>query len=239
MKLYVENLLGINITLSSRETILEYIKKFLIEATKKPRKPFIIVTPNSEQIVFARHDTEFKRILNQADVAIPDGFPVARLLNILRIPGVEFMEDLVAMAAKEGYRIGLIGGRADLAIKALACLQKKYQRLEGWAIEPESFNLTDVIRKIQVTDVKIVFVGLGAPKQEFYIDTISKQCPIVLMSVGGSFDIIAGKIQRAPMFIRSIGFEWAWRLVKEPWRWRRQVALVKFVWLVVRHRRMV
>ncbi len=236
MSLNAGKILEINITLDSKETILENIKKYLNESSKITRKSFVIVTPNSEQIVLACNNPLLKKILNQADVSLPDGFPIARTLHISRIPGVEFMEDLVELASKQSYRIGLIGGQDGLAVKAFECLQKKYHGLQGWAIKPESYTFPRIVKKIKESGVKIVFVGLGAPKQEFFIEKILKQCPVVFMSVGGSFDIIAGKIQRAPFLIRSIGFEWAWRLFQEPWRWRRQLALLTFVGLVIKEK---
>jgi N-acetylglucosaminyldiphosphoundecaprenol N-acetyl-beta-D-mannosaminyltransferase len=85
----------------------------------------------------------------------------------------------------------------------------------------------------------MVFVGMGAPKQEVFIEALAQalvqskySLPVMFMAVGGSFDIITGRLRRAPLFIRSIGFEWAWRLFQEPWRWRRQLALLKFIVLV-------
>ena len=91
-------------------------------------------------------------------------------------------------------------------------------------------------------------MGLGAPKQEEFIERLAREMSLrsraksrekqslILMSVGGSFDIITGRLKRAPLLIRSIGFEWAWRLAVEPWRWRRQLALVKFIVLVLREK---
>jgi len=263
MKLPVVNILGINITLQSRETLLEEVKKYLDQSDKKPQKSLIIFTPNTEQLVLAQKNIVFANVLNQADIAIPDTGGVVWAGHMLTkngpkqaIPGVEFLEDLAAIAANRNVPIGLIGGRGDAVVKAFESLRNKYDGLDGWAIEPESFNVTDIVKKIQITGTKIVFVGLGAPKQEVFIEALSHQLSVVrqsdsrklkaegciLMAVGGSFDIIGQKLLRAPEFIRrlrvpffdgKIGFEWMWRLILEPWRWRRQLALVKFVWLVL------
>jgi len=123
----------------------------------------------------------------------------------------------------------------------------------------------NLLQKIQKTNTRLVFVGLGAPKQEYFIEKLTmslrdrsdreaisqndmrsprsvasgdlprddKGRGVVLMSVGGAFDMIAGRIPRAPYVVRSMGLEWLWRLVREPWRWRRQRALLKFIWLVI------
>lgn len=270
MSLKSKKILGISVTTESRENILEYIGKYLEKSSEKRKKPFIIVTPNPEQIVAAQRDPLFAKILNQADVAIPDGIGLAMAIRQRRIPGVEFMEELVKLAAKRGYTIGLIGGRAGVAVEALECLSRRTSGgLRGWAIEPGEMiirqirqmpQIRQMIHKIQKTNTRIVFVGLGAPKQEYFMERLARQLSlrvpsdgtkqslgiatsarlagpprndsVVLMAVGGAFDMIAGRTPRAPSFVRTVGLEWLWRLVREPWRFRRQLALLRFFWLV-------
>ncbi len=313
MGLNAVKMLGISITSSSKKEILEFLQKYLLQRQKAKgkrqklkAKPLVIVTPNPEQIVLAQKNTHFAQILNQADVALPDGVGVvwaSRFLTLTHrhadtstlaraIPGVEFMGDLVTLAAKQGYRLALIGGRGGVAVEALECLRRRHPGLVGWAedgpelqirpIRPASpelqrgepisqsdqsmqqFNnvtmqqfeggpigkyIKEIVRKIRSTQTRIIFVGLGAPKQELFIQALSRQLSVVsqaesrklksdgsvvLMVVGGSFDIITGRIPRAPQFIRNFGLEWLWRLVRQPWRFKRQLALVKFVFLVLR-----
>lgn len=266
MSLNSQKILGVRVTTDTREKVLEYIQKYLSQhilparqPSKKRVKPFVIVTPNPEQIVLAQRNKRFLEILNRADVALPDGIGVQLASRLLsgardlsgvrsRIHGVDFMKDLVGIAADRGVRIGLIGGFDDLAVKTLECLQQEYPRLQGWAAEgPELLvdsegNMEgpteDYWKQLRETmdrnKVGILFVGLGAPKQEFFIDKLSPRVPVVCMSVGGSFDLLVGTLKRAPLFIRSIGFEWFWRLVQEPWRWKRQRALMRFIYLILR-----
>jgi N-acetylglucosaminyldiphosphoundecaprenol N-acetyl-beta-D-mannosaminyltransferase len=286
MSLNSQKILGIDITTSPKKIILEYIQKYLSSEIHDGRKmsqniiqPLVIVTPNAEQIVFARSHPYFAKLLNQADVALPDGVGVVFTSRLLRkrtdidnhafvanrIPGVEFMEDLVGIAVNRGSRIGLIGGYRGVADEALECLQKTYPKLQGWAKDGPSIEIgnngeiqikvgnvkssdeyfTQVAEQIVRTKTQMVFVALGAPKQEVFIERLRHELslrfrdsvnPLILMSVGGSFDIIAGRLKRAPVFIRSIGFEWFWRLVAEPWRWRRQLALVTFIFLVLKEK---
>lgn len=283
MGLDTKKILGISITIDSKEKILEEVEKYIKQSQKSKVKPLIIVTPNPEQIVYAQKDKSFADILNQADVALPDGigllianrlvrssqFIVHRKTKLERIPGVEIMEDLVKLAAERGYKIALIGGRGGLAVKALECLSRRTPGLAGWAEDGPEIKLdqldtlgqfvSEIAQKIRTTGVQIVFVGLGAPKQEYFINELvrswfmvhSKKSNqkltsmndepttmnhLVLMSVGGSFDILAGRLQRAPLLIRSIGFEWLWRLLREPWRFRRQLALLRFVFLVLKEK---
>jgi len=269
MGLKSKKILGISITIDSKKTILEYIEKYL---EKSSEKPLHIATPNPEQIVYAQKDKHFLEILNQADVAIPDGIGLALAIRVKRIPGVELMEDLVKLAAIRGYGVGLIGGRGNIAVEALECLIRKFPSLSGWAFEPGEIdlgNLGNLREKIQKTKTRLVFVGLGAPKQEYYIARLARDLSlrgaslgatrqsldlpagkagiaspsersrndgVVLMAVGGSFDIISGRTPRAPWIVRNMGLEWLWRLIREPWRWRRQLALVKFIWMIVREK---
>ncbi|MBU1327039.1 WecB/TagA/CpsF family glycosyltransferase [Patescibacteria group bacterium] len=279
MSLNSIKILGISITIDSKKNILEEVKKYIkqsqkskVKSQKSKGKPLIIATPNPEQVVYAQKDKHFARLLNQADVTLPDGTGIvlaAQFLNgkwqmangkwkLQRIPGVEFMEDLTTMAAKQGYNIGLIGGRGGLAVKALECLSRRTPGLAGWAEDGPEIKLdqldtldqfvSEIAQKIRTTGAQMVFVGFGAPKQEHFIDALARQLSIipaspagrnyqlsiVLMSVGGSFDILAGHIKRAPLLIRLIGLEWFWRLIQEPWRLGRQLALIKFLILVIR-----
>ncbi|KKU87654.1 hypothetical protein A3A64_03010 [Candidatus Gottesmanbacteria bacterium RIFCSPLOWO2_01_FULL_48_11] len=278
MSLHAVKMLGISVTTSPKKEILEFIKKGLEPSAlglgknnKTIQKPIIIVTPNPEQVMLARNDTHVANILNQADVALPDGVGLvwaSRVLSSSRlavsdlrvaraIPGVEFMEDLVELAAKQGYPVALIGGRRGLAVQTLECLQRKHPKLVGWAEDGPELSMQNAKCKMQNGDEKayyealthritesgarIVFVGLGAPKQEFFIEQLKLETvkcklekPLVLMAVGGSFDIIAGRIPRAPQVMRNLGLEWLWRLGAEPWRLKRQLALLRFIFFVLR-----
>lgn len=279
MGLKSKKILGISVTTSPKKEILEDIGKYLekssvgsLKSSEKHQKPLIIVTPNPEQIVLAQEDRDFARILNQADVALPDGEGLVVAIRLLgqssvvrRIAGVEFMEDLVVMASLRGYTVGLIGGRGGVAVKALECLRRKYPRLNGWADESgdinnsyNDYNYYNCYKKLKETNTRLVFVGLGAPKQEYFIEEMVRRWllvhrktenvhnaqrtnelthhSLVLMAVGGSFDIISGRMPRAPAALRAVGLEWLWRLIRQPWRWRRQLRLLQFLWLVVREK---
>lgn len=278
MGLIKKNILGINITIDSKQKVLEEIQKYLFPSPiahergeKVKRTPLVIVTPNPEQIVAATGDKPFAQMLNRADVAVPDGIGIIWAGRILdkkndateqdtltgRISGVDLMQDMVDMAAKQRVKIALIGGRGNLAVKALECLHRDHVGLLGWAEEMPELGISSsqqleiknggpiedligkTVRKIIETRTTMVFVGLGAPKQEYAVDMLKKYLigagvdhPVVLMVVGGSFDMIAGVTPRAPTWIRQSGLEWFWRLMKEPWRWKRQMALLRFIQLV-------
>lgn len=243
--------LGISILTSSKNEILEEIQKYLSQERKISQKSLKIFTPNTEQLVFAHKNTKFFDVLNRADITLPDSSGIVWASTILTknhiatpIPGVEFMEDLVQVAQNCHVPIGLIGGRDNLAVDTLSCLRQKYNLLsDSWAENGPEFemeHLPDDLyferlgRRILREGTRIVFVAFGPPKQEYFIERLSKEVHgVVLMVVGGSFDILSGRLHRAPVIMRRFGLEWLWRLILEPWRIKRQLALVEFVWLVI------
>lgn len=258
MKLTKKQLLGVNITQNSKEEILSVIAEYVHEGSGAMKKtPLVIVTPNPEQLVEASNNTPFQLLLNRADIAIPDGVGIVfgmkfiRGVNLARFAGIDCMSDLIRMANKQHDTIGFVGGQHEVAHKALITLQSSYIELHGWSEQPKSFahvdeitssDMNKIVRRIIESQTRFVFVGLGAPKQEAFIDVLKKHLvkahagPVVLMAVGGSFDMIAGMTSRASERIQRMGLEWLHRLLHEPWRWKRQQALIRFVFLVFRER---
>ncbi|HVZ11995.1 MAG TPA: WecB/TagA/CpsF family glycosyltransferase [Patescibacteria group bacterium] len=236
-------LLGVKITTASEEEILEYIEKKLSERSKTGTKNLpgdrqvVIFTPNPEQIVAAQFDNSLKSLLNSADIALPDGVGVvvgARLLGLpirRRIAGVDFMKSLTQHLQKHDLSIskrpvvtGLIGSQEGVAVEAGKRLQKISPKMTiGYA--------SDVYdrEKMSASGVDILYVGLGFPKQEKWIESHKSEVPAtVLMAVGGSFDFLSERVVRAPAFLRKIGLEWLFRLVRQPWRIFRQLRLAVF-----------
>jgi len=253
MKLSKKTLLGVGITTSPQSEILGFVDEFLSCVSKQGKETScIVVTPNPEQIVLAQKKETFKTILNSADIALPDGAGVVWALKriygmpLMRITGVDFMEELCEYASTHHIPMAFIGSRGGVAEKAFSRLQEKYHGLIGFGQDGPEMDLNlssdiekkyrkEVSEKIRKNNCRIVFVGLGAPKQEFFIDAIRHMIPnTIFMSVGGSFDVFAGKIRRAPKSVQHLGFEWLWRLIQEPWRIVRQKALLTFLFLVLR-----
>lgn len=277
------SILGIFVTTGSKAIVLKEIEKYLAVTPagrkKKPVSaypPMQIMTPNPEQIVRSVQQKAFAVLLNQADLAIPDGIGVSWAARITgagghvgRLSGSDLMDDLVNLAAEKGLGIGLIGGPPGLADVALECLRKKHTTLTGMALtmpeirlqhgkiseddkisysyapeNPEICRILDhTARKLMDRNLRIVFIGMGAPKQEWVMHELSRRLitmgsnkPIVLMAVGGTFAFVAGKLPRAPRWVRNIGLEWLWRLILEPWRIGRQLSLVVFVLYVIRQK---
>lgn len=224
-------ILGVKVNNATKEEALEFIKRGLIKGGKKIK----IFTPNPEIIAFAGNNKRFKTILNTSDLALPDGMGVIWAGKLLgrnfkeRIAGADFMEMLCQTAEKQGLTVGLMGGGAKIAERTAECLLRKYPKLKivftssEWALKGAAID--------------ILFVAFGFPKQEQWIYENLPKIPVkAAMAVGGSFDYISGAVPRAPLFIRKVGLEWLFRLIIQPWRIRRQLALLQFIFLVFKER---
>lgn len=231
-KLPTVELLGVSITIGSEEEILEYI----IRSLEGKRKKLSIVTPNPEMVVYAQRDPCFKQMLNQAPIALPDGMGVVWAAQLLcvplkrRITGVDMMENLCRVFSKRTEIVGFLGGKEGVAERAAERLKSKYPGLRiGFVGE-----IWDE-KKLAEKEIDILFVAFGFPMQEKWIYDHLEHLPVrAAMGVGGAFDYTSGRISRAPLFFQRLGFEWLYRLLVQPWRWKRQVSLLIFIWLVLK-----
>lgn len=226
----------------------------VIQQRIKQGERIFITTPNPEFLVFAQKHPWFQKILIQSDIAIPDGIALFWAKEVLskkgffsrlffgfwtglkiiftgwgekRITGTDLMEKLCQLAAENNWTVYLLGGKEGVAQKTLKILQKKYFGLKGWAeAEPK-----EEINKKQPT---FLFVAFGMGKQEKFIGDNWPRLRVKLaMGVGGAFDYLSGEVKRAPQWVQKMGFEWLYRLLKEPWRWKRQRSLLTFIWLTL------
>lgn len=225
-------ILGIRIDDVSLSQAVSIVVKWLQEDGQH-----YIVTPNPEFIVTAQNDLDFQEILNKADLAIPDGVGLkitGRIKNITT--GVDLMEALCQKAAKSGWKIGLIGGRGGVVGRTSKKLKEKYFGLKVVYAEngPEISSKEDTLNtKYLIPNTDLLFVALGMGKQEKFIyENLDKLHTKVAMGVGGAFDYISGNVKRAPVWIRKLGCEWLFRLIIQPWRIKRQINLLKFIFLV-------
>jgi N-acetylglucosaminyldiphosphoundecaprenol N-acetyl-beta-D-mannosaminyltransferase len=224
-------ILKTNVTNAREEQILEYLVDFLKNGTGK----LFITTPNPEILVLANDNADYQNTLNKADLALPDGVGLtayARLSgNLLkqRITGTDFVEKLCERVAKEPITIGFIGGRPHVAEKASECLQARFPGLKVAFARSDLASNSDFLKTLKCD---ILFVALGAPKQEEWIAQNLSELPVkAAMGVGGALDYISGSVPRAPKPLRSLGLEWIFRLMVQPWRFRRQLRLIKFIYL--------
>lgn len=210
-----------------------------------------IVTPNAEFVVRANRDPEFRAVLNSAALSIPDGAGLLLAGRILGTPlreqvaGTDLAIRLAELAASAGYRLFLLGAAEGVAAAAGRGLQARFPGLQiagahsGSPRREDEDAIVDLIRA--AAPVHVLLVAYGAPAQDLWIARNLPRLGVgVAMGVGGVFDFLSGRVPRAPLWVRRAGFDWLYRLVRQPWRWRRQLALPRFVllalWTVVGRR---
>lgn len=244
MKVKTEKFLKIDIKPLSRKSILERINKYI----HTPYAFFHIVSLNPENIMIAQHDQEFRKILSQSDIQIVDGVGIAlggSFLNIEvgeRVTGVDLMDLLLENTEQAGLRVLLLGGKSNVAEELAECYRKKYPNILFKGIEgisnmqrPKTYEEKVIFSIVADYKPQIIFAAFGSPWQEKWFWRHKEQLEgIVCMGVGGGFDFATGIVSRAPAWIRSIGMEWLYRLIRQPWRVKRQIKLVAYVLLLLK-----
>lgn len=203
-----------------------------------------IITINPEMISNAQKLPEFAQIINSAELVVPDGIGVELGLKILghkvhRIAGVELGKTLIVKFSEAGKSVALIGAKPEVIDKAVKNLNGEISNLnvvyshDGY-FSDDNEVLTDVVK----ASPDLVLVALGSPKQEFFINDLKKMLPdATMIGLGGSFDVWAGVVERAPKIYQNLGLEWLYRTVKEPKRFKRIFpTLPLFVFKVIRER---
>jgi len=230
------NLLGVRINNLSEKEIFKKVKYFLTG-----EKFCQIATVNPEFILLAQEDKEFKKILNSCDLNVADGFGIKLAFwksgkNLKsRIAGIDLMLEILKIASQNNYDIFLATNKNGLSDwkETRAAILAIYPNLKinGADLSLCEKNNNEASYKLQTTNYKILFCNFGAPHQEKFINSIKNDNIKLAMGVGGSFDFITGKIRRAPLWIRSIGLEWLWRLILQPKRFKRAFnSVVIFLW---------
>jgi N-acetylglucosaminyldiphosphoundecaprenol N-acetyl-beta-D-mannosaminyltransferase len=204
--------------------------------------PHQVVTLNPEFIMRAQEDAVFRRVLAEADLAIPDGQGLlwaARLLGRPlreRVAGSDMAPALAGLSAQHGYRLYLLGAAPGVAERAAAVLEERYpgvQIVGTFSGSPAPAEEDEIVDRIVAAQPNMLFVAYGAPAQDLWIHRNQPRMQVpVAMGVGGTLDFIAGVRKRAPLWMRRAGLEWLYRLIQEPRRWRRMLALPRFAWRV-------
>lgn len=225
-----------NISLNYAITQVQY----WINSDSEPR---IIVTPDALAALRSRTDERYRRIVRNAGLVLPDGKGLMMALRLTgfpvqeRIPGVEFVEHICKRAAYFGWSIYLLGGEDGIAMKTADVLREKYPGLKLAGTRNGYFEDAQnegICREIKESGAKILLVGLGAPKQEYWLeDNLAQSGAVVGLGIGGSMDVLSGKLKRAPKTWQKLGMEWLYRFLQEPQRWRRIAKLPLFVFHVL------
>lgn len=206
-------------------------------------RPHQIATVNPEFVMAARRDPIFCLVLERASLCLADGVGLlwaARWLNLRgrrgllpqRVTGSDGLPLIAERAARQGWRLFLLGGADGVAEQTAAILTGRYPGLQivgTHAGSPAAEEEASIVQRVNQSQADILFVAYGAPKQDKWIARNLPRLQVgVAMGVGGALDFVCGKATRAPRWMRRVGLEWLYRLWREPWRWRRMLALPRF-----------
>lgn len=233
------DILGVPVHVVTYSDVLEMIGGWIDEGGAHQ-----IATVNPEFVMRAQEDREFRAVLAGADLCVPDGVGLlwaARLLGRRlpeRVTGSDLVPLVAQTAAERGWRLYLLGAANGVAARTARILADRCPGLAvvgTFAGSPADEQAADIVARIRQVHPDVLFVAYGAPAQDLWIARHRNRLAVpVMMGVGGAFDHIAGVQRRAPRWVQRIHLEWLFRLITQPWRWRRQVALPRFVWAVVR-----
>lgn len=236
MDLKTKDFWGLTIVDEPRERFDAWLKETVLHGGRL----HLLMTPNPEQLMLASRDAQFASDLQVAEVRIPDGAGLVWAGRFTeRLTGADACEQLLALARQGQIKIVLLGGHytSNEASELLVAGQPQsgvfytegYKRFAAATAEEEE----RVHALIQRVRPEVVLVALGAPQQERWLvshrEFLSTAGVRLAMAVGGSFDFLTGKLKRAPALWRHWHLEWLYRLIQEPWRWRRQLVLPGFV----------
>lgn len=232
------NILGCPVDVLTMEGALERIAAALAR-----RQNLQVVTANAEMIYAARHNPRLFLALHDAGLVTADGMGVVLASRILgqplpeRVAGVDLVYQLLRRGSKEGWSFYLLGAKVEVLEAAQEQLLADFPHLQiagshhGY-FQPETGST--LLENIKLAKPDILLVALGAPRQDLWLhENLAKSGARVGIGVGGTFDILAGKVKRAPLWMQGLGLEWLFRLGQEPSRWRRMLALPKFVGAVL------
>ncbi len=256
-------ILGVGFTTSPENLILEYIAKSVKKTINKyyivtPNPELLVIAHNDRN--FKKILNSAKLALPDGIGVILAGKILGKAIK-RRIHGVDLVDKLCERVIEKPITVGFLGGEPGVAEKTAKCLMSKYPNLKiGFVGEQWSKEGFVRARKYQVSSIRhqvngkngenipnakylihntidILFVAFGSPKQEIWISENLEKLPVkVAIGVGGAFDFISGKVKRAPVWMRKIGLEWLFRLIIQPWRVKRQLSLLVFVFLVLKER---
>ncbi|MBV8150051.1 MAG: WecB/TagA/CpsF family glycosyltransferase [Candidatus Eremiobacteraeota bacterium] len=232
-------ILGCRVDAVVRDAAVERVVALAHGATSS-----LVVTLGSEMVMEAQHNARFRSVVDAAALVVCDtiGLLLASRLRggplRERITGVELIDALAASSSLHDLRLFLLGGRDGVADHAASKLRERYPGVkivgtrDGYFAVRES---DEVAAAIRASGANVLLAGMGSPRQEVWLsENLARAGCAVGIGLGGTFDILAGEVRRAPPLVRRLGLEWLYRLIREPRRWRRQLALPLFAYLALR-----
>lgn len=233
--------------MSTRETVEWLTERVEGRAPLPAGGPCQVVTPNPEIIWAAQQDRELMQVLKEACLAVPDGTGVVWAARRLgepvpeRVTGIDLLRALLERSAARGWRVYFLGTRPDVIEAAVDRIRESLPDLQvvgshhGYFKEEETPR---ILAKIAASGAELLFTGMGAERDLKWTYRHRQELTVrVAVGVGGSFDVLAGRVARAPRWMQQAGLEWLFRLLQEPRRWRRVTALPRFAWAVWRQSR--
>ena len=219
-----------------------------ISTLARARDGGYVCVANVHVAIEAEDDPKFAELVNAADIVLPDGTPLVWMQKLQgnddasQVRGPSLMPMMMEFAEREGLRVGFLGGRPDVLERIVARAMEEFPRLKiAYKNSPPFRPLSDadnleIANAIDESDVDILFVGLGCPKQERWMAANRESVEAVSIGVGAAFDLYAGELREAPGLVSKLGLEWMFRLVQEPRRLFSRYLLVnpRFVWLATR-----
>jgi len=234
--------LGIPVDCVTMDGAVEFAQRLIEDG----QKGCYVLAINPEKVMVLQKDKTLLKTFSSAALLIPDGIGVVMALrwlhgvNVNRVPGSELMPRLCAMAANKGYGIFLYGSREDVNKGSAEKLCQMFPglkiagRANGYLKEED---MPELVRRINASGAKILFVALGSPKQEQWMQKWCANLDVnVIQGIGGTLDTIVGTVKRAPPIFCKLGLEWFYRLVTNPQRASRQKVLPVFAWKVIKEK---
>ncbi len=232
------DILGSPVNFLTMETAIQAIARCIEE-----KKVCQVVTANAEILYMAQHDPGLFLALHDAGLVTADGMGVVLASRILgqplpeRVAGVDLVYALAERGVRAGWRFYLLGAKPEVLKVAVERLELHYPGIQIVGSHHGYFSQADnvaILEGIRNSQPDILLVAMGAPKQDIWLhDYLDKSGAYVGIGVGGTFDILAGAVQRAPLWMQRFGLEWLFRLWQEPRRWRRVLLLPRFIWAVL------
>lgn len=230
--------LGIPVDVTTMADAVQHVEGYIAR-----REACLVVTANAEMIMRAQEDAELADIMRQAQLVVPDGAGVVWAARHQgrplpeRVAGYDLAQQLMKRAAIQQYRVFLLGAAPDVVEKAKKTAESWYPGIQivgtyhGYFGEAEEEN---IVAMIQAAKPDILFAALGVPRQEKWLKRLQEILAVpVCIGVGGTLDVMAGTVKRAPLWMQKAGLEWSYRLLRQPQRVIRMMALPRFVGKVI------
>ena len=231
-------ILGISFDAVAMETAVDRCLEFC----RAPRTSHTVVTANASHLCMVRRTQDLADACRAAHLTVADGMSVVWALRASgqpvpeRVAGVDLMEHLLAAAGKNGLRVYFLGARREVVQALVETSRKRYPGIEIAGFRDGYFGPDDhltIVEEIRASEAHMLFVGMPSPFKEVWCERHRERLNVpVIMGVGGSFDVLAGFIRRAPRWAQEAGLEWLWRLLMEPRKlWKRYLTTnIEFIW---------